>query len=190
LLAAGIGGALAYFAVHGQVDWVWQIASCALPAVMLSAAAVGMLAPAPARDRRLFLSAPIGLAAIAAAAVLIVPAALAQRYLERSYQEPTAAALRDADRARRLDRLSGRPDLAAARALLRDGDTRDAFAAARRAAGAEPNFWIAWQMLSVTAARLGEPAVAGAAHDHVQRLAPLLPLDLRAELPGSSFDHY
>jgi Flp pilus assembly protein TadD len=97
---------------------------------------------------------------------------------------------RTAASARPLDRLSGRPDLAAARALLRDGDTRDAFAAARRAAGAEPNFWIAWQMLSVTAARLGEPAVAGAGHDHVQRLAPLLPLDLRAELPGSSFDHY
>jgi O-antigen ligase len=190
LLAAGIAGSLAYFAAHGQVDWIWQIASCALPAVMLSAVAVGMLAPAPARDRRLFVSAPVALAALAAAAVLIVPAALAQRYLERSYREPTAAALRDADRARRLDRLSGRPDLAAARALLRDGNTRDALVAARRAAGAEPDFWVAWQMLSVTAARLGDPAEAGAAHDHVQRLAPFLPLDLRTEVPGSSFDHY
>jgi hypothetical protein len=190
LLASGIAGSLAYFAVHGQVDWIWQIASCALPAVMLSAAAVGMLAPAPARDRRLFVSAPVALAALAAAAVLIVPAALAQRYLERSYREPVAAALRDADRARRLDRLSGRPDLAAARALLRDGNTRDALAAARHAAGAEPDFWVAWQVLAVTAARLGDPAEAGAANDHVRRLAPLLPLDLRAELPGPSFDHY
>jgi hypothetical protein len=49
---------------------------------------------------------------------------------------------------------------------------------------------VAWQMLSVTAARLGDPALAGQAHDHVRRLAPLLPLDLRAELPGSDFDHY
>jgi Flp pilus assembly protein TadD len=149
-----------------------------------------MLAPSPTRDRRLFVSAPVALAALAAAAVLIVPAALAQRYLERSYREPAAAALRDADRARRLDRLSGRPDLAAARALLRDGNTRDALVAARRAAGAEPDFWVAWQVLAVTAARLGDPAEAGAANDHVRRLAPLLPLDLRAELPGPSFDHY
>ena len=190
LLAAGIGGALAYFAVHGQVDWIWQIASCALPAVMLSAAAVGMLPPAAARDRRLVLSAPIALAALVAAAVLILPAALAQRYLERSYREPTAAALRDADRARRLDRLSGRPDLAAARALLRDGDTRDALVAARRAAGAEPDFWVAWQMLSVTDARLGATAQAGAADRRVKALAPLLPLDLRGELPAPAFDHY
>ncbi|MDX6520245.1 MAG: hypothetical protein QOF08_850 [Gaiellales bacterium] len=190
LLVAGIGGSLAYFAVHGQVDWIWQIASCALPAVMLSAAVLGMLAPARARPRRLLMSAPVALAAVCAAALLIVPAALAQRYLERSYREPTAQALRDADRARRLDRLSGRPDLAAARALLRAGDTRGAFAAARRAAGAEPDFWVAWQLLSVTAARLGDPALAVQAHERVRRLAPLLPLDLRAELPGSDFDHY
>jgi hypothetical protein len=190
LLAAGIGGSLAYFAVHGQVDWIWQIASCALPAVMLSAAVLGMLTPARPRPRRLVMSVPVALAAACAAALLIVPAALAQRYLERSYNEPTAQALRDADRARSLDRLSGRPDLAAARALLRAGDTRGALDAARRAAGAEPGFWVAWQMLSVTAARLGDPALAGQAHDHVRRLAPLLPLDLRAELPGSDFDHY
>jgi predicted Zn-dependent protease len=157
---------------------------------MLSAAVLGMLAPARPRPRPLLMSAPVALAAVCAAALLIVPAALAQRYLERSYREPTAQALRDADRARRLDRLSGRPDLAAARALLRVGDTRGAFGAARRAAGAEPDFWVAWQLLSVTAARLGDPALAVQAHDRVRRLAPLLPLDLRAELPGSDFDHY
>ncbi len=190
LLAAGILGSLVYFAVHAQVDWIWQIASCALPAVMLSAAAVGMLAPSPARPRRLLVSVPTGVAAFVAATLLIVPAALAQRYLERSYDEPAAQALRDADRARQLDRLSGRPDLAAARALLRNGDTKAAFDAARRAAGAEPDFWVAWQMLEVTAARLGDSAQAGTAHDHVDRLAPFLPLDLRSEVPTSEFDHY
>lgn len=190
LLAAGIGGSLSYFAVHGQVDWIWQIASCALPAVMLSAAVLGMLAPARPRPRRLLMSGPVAVAAVCAAALLIVPAALAQRYLERSYGEPAAQALRDASRARSLDRLSGRPDLATARALLRAGDTRGALDAARRAAGAEPGFWVAWQLLSVTAARLGDPALAVRADDRVRRLAPLLPLDLRAELPGSDFDHY
>jgi hypothetical protein len=190
LLAAGIGGALGYFAVHAQVDWIWQIASSTIPAVMLSAAALAMLAPAPARARRLVLSAPAAALGLAAAVVLIVPAALAQRYLERSYHEPTAKALQDANRARRFDRLSGRPDLAAARALLRVGDTSGALVDARRAAGAEPGFWVAWQVLSVTAARLGESGPAGRAHERVQTLAPFLPLDLRAELPGSDFDHY
>src|SRR5205085_6452052 len=37
LMVAGAGGSLAYFAAHGQVDWIWQLASCALPAVLLSA---------------------------------------------------------------------------------------------------------------------------------------------------------
>jgi hypothetical protein len=190
LLASGIGGSLAYFAVHAQVDWIWQMASCALPAVMLSAAIVGMLPAGTARPRSLWLSAPIALTAVVAAALLVVPATLAQRYLERSYREPVAKALRDADRARTLDRLSGRPDLAAARALLRNGDTRAAQAAARRAAGAEPSYWVAWQLLSVTDARLGDAAQARAAGRHVQRLAPLLPLDLRGELPAFTFDHY
>src|SRR5262249_11967477 len=50
LLAAGIGGSLGYFAAHGQVDWIWQLSSCALPATLLAAVAVGMLPPG--RERR------------------------------------------------------------------------------------------------------------------------------------------
>jgi predicted Zn-dependent protease len=157
---------------------------------MLSAAVVGMLSPSPTRPRRLVFSAPVALAAVAVAALLIVPAALAQRYLERSYGEPAADALRDADRARTLDRLSGRPDLAAARALLRNGDTVAALAAARRAAGAEPGYWVAWQVLAVTEARLGNTAQAATAGRTVERLAPRLPLYLRSEIPSSDFDHY
>jgi O-Antigen ligase len=190
LLAAGIGGSLGYFAAHGQVDWIWQLSSCALPAMLLSGVAVGMLPPAPER-RRSAVTGGVALAAsVAAAALLIVPAALAQRYLERSYHEPAAAALADARRAGDLDRLSGRPQLAAARALLRTGDTAGALADARRAAGAEPGFWVAWQLLAVAAAREGDRATAAAAHERVRRLAPLLPLDLRGEVPGPSFDHY
>ena len=109
--------------------------------------------PARERPRSLVTGGAALLASVLAAAVLIVPATLAQRYLERSYEEPAAAALSDAHRAGRLDRLSGRPDLATARALLRTGDTAGALAAARRAAGAEPKFWVAWQVLAETAAR-------------------------------------
>jgi hypothetical protein len=190
LLASGIAGSLAYFAAHGQVDWIWQLSSCALPAVLLSAVAVAMLPPGRERTRPLALGAVAAVAAVAAAALLIVPAGLAQRYLERSYHEPAAAALDDARRARRLDRLSGRPDLAAARALLRTGDAAGALADARKAAGAEPGFWVGWQLLAVAAAREGERGSARAAQARVQRLAPRLPLELRGEVPGPSFDHY
>ena len=190
LLAAGIGGSLGYFAAHGQVDWIWQLSSCALPAMLLSGVAVGMLPAAP-EQRRSTITGGIALAAaVAAAAVLIVPAALAQRYLERSYHEPVAAALVDAQRAGDLDRLSGRPQLAAARALLRTGDTAGALADARRAAGAEPDFWVAWQLVAVAAARSGDRAAAAEAYDRVLRLAPRLPLYVRSEVPGPGFDHY
>jgi len=190
LLAAGIGGALGYFAVHAQVDWIWQLSSCALPALLLAATAVAMLPPGRERPRSLVTGGAALLASVLAAAVLIVPATLAQRYLERSYAEPAAAALSDAHRAGRLDRLSGRPDLATARALLRTGDTAGALAAARRAAGAEPKFWVAWQVLAETAAREAQQRSALAARARVRLLAPHLPLELRAEVPGPSFDHY
>ena len=118
-----------------------------------------MLPPGRERPRSLVTGGAALLAAVLAAALLIVPATLAQRYLERSYDEPAAAALSDAHRAGRLDRLSGRPDLATARALLRTGDTAGALAAARRAAGAEPKFWVAWQVLAETAAREAQQRV-------------------------------
>src|SRR5262249_5042743 len=106
------------------------------------------------------------------------------------YAEPADRALSDARRAARFDRLSGRPDLAMARAMLRTGDNAGALEAARRAAGAEPRFWVAWQVLAQIAARQGAPATARAAQERVSGLAPRLPLELRAEVPGPSFDHY
>ncbi|MDX6590960.1 MAG: hypothetical protein QOJ13_156 [Gaiellales bacterium] len=190
LLAAGIAGSLVYFAVHGQVDWIWQIASVALPAILLSAVAVGMLPGTARRRRPLWLSAPAGVAALLAAVVLVLPAALAERYLERSYREPMDEAVTDVRRAQWLDRLSGRPHLALARARLRNGDTAGALAAARRAAGAEPGFWVAWQVLTIAAARDGHRLEAAQAERRVSQLAPNLPLELRDEVPPPSFDHY
>ena len=57
-------------------------------------------------------------------------------------------------------------------------------------AGAEPKFWVAWQVLAETASREGQQASALAARARVRLLAPRLPLELRAEVPGPSFDHY
>ncbi|MDX6552741.1 MAG: hypothetical protein QOH74_1229 [Gaiellales bacterium] len=190
LLAAGIAGSLVYFAIHGQVDWIWQIASVTLPAILLSAVAVGMLSGAARRRRSMWLSVPAGVAALVAAVVLVLPAALAERYIERSYREPMDKAITDVRRAQWFDRLSGRPHLALARARLRNGDTAGALAAARRAAGAEPGFWVAWQVLTIAAARDGHRLEAAQAQRRVSQLAPNLPLELRDEVPPPSFDHY
>jgi hypothetical protein len=190
LTAAGAGGSLAYFAIHGQVDWIWQLASCALPAVLLAGAVVGMLPGGREHRRSAVTGWTAAAAGLAAALVLIVPAALAETYLQRSYTEPAPQALRDASRAADFDRLSGRPDLARARALLRTGDAAGALAAARAAAGAEPGFWVAWQMLAVVAAREGQTPLAILAQRRVAQLAPRLPLELRGTIPNAGFDHY
>ena len=147
----GIGGALGYFAVHAQVDWIWQPSSCALPALLLAATAAAMLPPGRERPRPLVTGGAALLASVLAAAILIVPATLAERYLDRSYDELAAAAVSDAT-APAATGSPGRADLAAA-APLRTGDTAGALVAARRAAGAEPKFWVAWQVLAETAAR-------------------------------------
>ena len=73
LLAAGIGGALGYFAVHAQVDWIWQLSSCALPALLLAATAVAMLPPGRERPRSM----------VAGGAALLL-AVLAARGADRS----------------------------------------------------------------------------------------------------------
>src|SRR5919206_345056 len=72
-------------------------------------------------------------AALLATLVLVLPATLAQRFLLRSYHESPARAVSDARRADALDWLSGRPQLALARARLAQGDLPGALAAARAA---------------------------------------------------------
>ena len=158
--------------------------------MLLAAAVVAMLPPGRSRRRSPALRWAGAAAGLAAAAILVIPAALAQTYLQRSYSEPAGQALQDASRAASLDRLSGRPDLARSRALLRTGDTAGALAAARGAAGAEPGFWVAWQVLSVAAERSGQAREAQIADGQVDRLAPRLPLELRAGVPSPGFDHY
>ena len=49
---------------------------------------------------------------------------------------------------------------------------------------------MAWQVLAETAARAAQQRSALAARARVRLLAPHLPLELRAEVPGPSFDHY
>jgi hypothetical protein len=193
LLAAGIAAALIEFAVHSSIDWTWHIAADAVPAMLLAGAALGT-ASSPVRlpggMRRAAVSAAAAAAVLLAAAVVILPAAVAQGALTSSYSESAADAIDHASEAKRYDRLSSRPDVAAARAYLRAGDAAGALTAARRAVGEEPEFWVGWQLRFLAARQLGYGAEAAAARAEVARLNASLPLDLRFQVPPTAYDHY
>jgi hypothetical protein len=188
-VAAAAGGFLA-FAAHSQVDWIWHISGATLPALVLAAVPLSALPARPAGRRLRRAGAAAAVMAVLVAAVVIVPATLAQRYLLRSYTEPAPQALADARRADALDWLSGRPQLAIARARLLQGDAAGALSAARRAAAQEPRFWVAWELVQVSASQAGDMDEARLAARRVERLTPRLPVSMRAAVPIPDYDHY
>jgi hypothetical protein len=189
LAIAGAAAGFIGFALHSQVDWIWHLSGAALPALVLAAVPLAAL---PSAGRRIGRRSAIAVsaAALLAAVLLVAPATLAQRYLLRSYDDPPARALDDARRADTFDWLSGRPQLAIARARLAQGDAAGALAAAKRAAASEPDFWVAWETVLVAAARAGDGELAREAAARVERLTPRLPTIMRAQLPSTDFDHY
>ena len=120
----------------------------------------------------------------------MLPATLAQAYLLRSYGQPEVQAIESARSADNLDWLSSRPQVAIARATLRNGDARAALAASRLAVDREPGFWVAWQMLYLSAQRVGDTELAQEAQRHVRALNPSLRTDFRFTEPPPSYDHY
>jgi hypothetical protein len=196
LLAAGLTGGLADFVLHASVDWIWQLAACVMPALMLAAAALASLPrppgdppPPPEGQQRLVM---IGgsAALLLVVGIAVLPATLAQAYLLRSYGQPEVQAIESARSADNLDWLSSRPQVAIARATLRNGDARAALAASRLAVDREPGFWVAWQMLYLSAQRVGDTELAQEAQRHVRALNPSLRTDFRFTEPPPSYDHY
>jgi len=103
---------------------------------------------------------------------------------------PPRVAIADAHKAARWDWLSSRPDIAIARADLASGDYSGALRAAQAAVRKEPNFWVAWQMLYLSAQRVGDTELAQEAQRHVRALNPSLRTDFRFTEPPPSYDHY
>lgn len=196
LLAAALAGGLAEFVLHASVDWIWQLAACVMPAMILAAAALASLPrppgdppPPPEGNTRLAL---IGSSAalLLIVGVAVLPATLAQAYLLRSYGQPEQQAIQSARSADNLDWLSSRPQVAIARATLRNGDARASLDASRLAVDREPGFWVAWQMLYLSAQRVGDTVLAQQALRRVRELNPSLRTDFRFTEPPVSYDHY
>jgi hypothetical protein len=168
--AAAILAALTAGLGHAQVDWLWETFPCGLViAALIGLALAGARAEqAPVRPRLR----RAGLVAVAACAVAIVPALLAERYTDQAWQSAPQAALDLAGRAATLNPFSAEPELARAAAAARAGDARTSLAAADAAAAREPRAWAAW-LADYRAARLaGDAATAASACRRLRWLDP------------------
>ena len=182
--------------LHASVDWIWQLAACVMPALMLAAAALASLprppgepGPPPEGERRLVMIGRRLRCCSWSASPCSRP-----RSPRPTCCAPTGSrrqqAIQSARSADNLDWLSSRPQVAIARATLRNGDARAALDASRLAVDREPGFWVAWQMLYLSAQRTGDTRLAQLALQNVRRLNPSLRTDFRFTEPPPSYDHY
>lgn len=193
LLVAGLGGAVAWL-TQTSVDWmhllpgVTAIALAPIVALTRIAPAAPLdLGPAEPASRSSWPRTGIAAAAAIAAMVAVAGAGLSRQVLSGYYRDRArvelagdpAAALRDANRALRLDphAVSGYYTQAAALAHFDLG--AQARAAVERALRQEPSNYVTWALLGDLEIRLGNRAAARAAYAHARELNPLA-LGLRA----------
>lgn len=177
-----------YFLVHASLDWVEMFPALAVPALSLPVVALAMVSPrplaAPGGPRRAGIAAVVAMASVAV--VALMPAYLADRYVDRasaSWRTDPAGALRDLDRAASLNPLS-------AQVLVRKGTISVGL---RRLTLARKSFrealelqdgWYPHFELALIAAGEGRFRAARAEIRSAQRLNPRDPfvLDARARI--------
>jgi tetratricopeptide (TPR) repeat protein len=177
---AAATSAVAWLA-HASLDWLWEVPAVTVPAMMCLGLVVSASAPAfePARSRES--SGPARAAAVlvvVAAAVSYALPALAAREIERAvrrWDRDRPGALHAFDRARSLNPLTDRADLAAGALALRGGDLAQARRAYGRAAGRNGRSWYPQAALGVLDLMDGRGADAVARLRAAQRLNPLEP---------------
>ncbi|HSC90993.1 MAG TPA: O-antigen ligase family protein [Gaiellaceae bacterium] len=189
--AGAVGAAVmvfAYWALHGAVDWFWELPALAAPALGLLAAAGATSAdpaPAPTLPRRTTLVVTT-LAVVLAGATAV---SLGLRWLSESFQEaakrtwvahPERAYSR-LDAAARLDPLSAEPLLLEGSIALKRGDRARARDALDEARAREPRNWYVRFQLGVLAASGGDFATASRHLLAARRLNPRDPIAALAE---------
>lgn len=180
----GLGGVtmLAYWLLHGSVDWLWEFPALSGPAVAAVGCCAGVerteaaaaVRPRPVRvaGRAAAIAAGVGVA------VALVPAWLAARDLSRAIDtwraDPSSsfAALRQAAR---LNPLSDQPDVVAGTIAERRRDWPSVSAYFDRALARNPGNWYSQLEKGVADAKLGRRAEALSSLRRASRLDPLEP---------------
>jgi len=190
-LLSGAAGICTAWVVQGSVDWLWQLPSLTVAALL---AAGVLLAPGartrgPRRPRAALAGRVLTMVALAAAG-----AAAAQHVTaERLRDQASAALADDPSRARLLARrasatdpntLAGRYLEAAAHARM--GDYGAARAALLEAARREPDDYVPWTLMGDLAVRRGELDAARHAYARAAALNPLDPSLALQHLPPRS----
>ncbi len=202
LASAGLVS-FSYWFVHGSIDWFWEVPALAAPAFAVLGLAGGMsraeLKPAgsPQRPRRAIMA--IAVAGLVTASISLALPWLAARDVEAavgSWEKNPAGAFDRLERARRLNVLSGEPDIVAGVLARRAGDRERANAAFRRALDRAPADWYAHAALALLDLEAGRRTAALEHLRHARRLNPLerttralLDVALRSEpVPASLAD--
>jgi hypothetical protein len=182
--AAGAAGAVfAYWFLHGSVDWFWEFAGLAAPALAMLGLTAG-LAPrgdSPLPRPALAISAlPVralagGAVAVALATVLLAGPWISDLEIDRAakaWRGSPEGAFKRLDRARKLNPVSAQPDLSAGTIALRLGRLDQAEAAFERARDREPENAYALLELGLIAAERDDRAEATALLQRVTELNP------------------
>jgi hypothetical protein len=175
------------WAIHGSIDWFWEIPalSCAAFAFL----AVALVVARGPRHRRaagggVHIAAWLGrlvvvLAVGGAAAVALAPATIAERDLAKAHQlaaSQPASALTLLGRAGRLEPLSSEPAALAASIDLADGVPRAAVTQLNVALRRDPGDWLSWLELGIADGAIGARTAGAAALARAHAENPSEPL--------------
>jgi tetratricopeptide (TPR) repeat protein len=167
--------AVAYFAIHGSIDWFWEFPGLAAPAFAWLGLAAGQ-GRVQAAARRLRL-APTVLAILVAAAIgasFLFPwlAELDARRASDTWAKRPTGAFTDLERARALNPLSARADLLAGAIASRLNEVPRMRSAFQGALERDPRNWYAHLELGLAEAALGHKRAALNELGEASRLNP------------------
>lgn len=172
--------AFSYWFMHGSIDWFWEVPALAAPALAVLGLAGGMSraepmpAGGPRRPRRAIMA--IAVAGLVIASISLALPWLAARDVEAAvgrWEKDPAGAFDRLERARRLNVLSGQPDIVAGALARRTGDRERATATLRRAVDRAPEDWYAHAALAIVDLEAGRRTAALEHLRYARRLNPL-----------------
>ena len=175
IAAAALGTTTAWL-VHTSVDWLHLLPGITAIAVIGMVCLV-TLGPEPRRRRTVVLPVVVALV-LTVAAVSLTRQAMTERFVDDARDAlPTdpAVALRDADRALRLDPELMSAYYVKAAALARFGEGDAARSTLRAAVAKEPGEYVTWALIGDLAVRRGDIEGAREAYREAQRLNPREP---------------